>query len=93
MPRMDRLADDGGAAEVKPFDKAQSRFNALSPTVIQTVKSFSSAAGKVLEVDVPLLLRVALAAARLNKALAQGRLTESYEAQGELNKLIEESLQ
>lgn len=73
---------------MKPFSKIASRYGSLSPEVIMTVKSFSSAAGKVLETDVPLLIRVALAAMALNRALAQGRT--GYDEQGELNKLIEE---
>ena len=71
---------------MKPFDKAASRISSVSPTVIQTIKTFSPAAAKIVEVDAPLLIRVAMAAMALNKALAQGRT--AYAEQGELNRLI-----
>lgn len=78
---------------MKPFDRMRSRHGSISDTTLMTIKSFSSAAATCIERDMPLLIRVAQAAMRLNTALAQGRLSESYEAQGELNKLLEESLQ
>lgn len=73
---------------MKPLDPLKARLGSLSPLTMDRVGATSPTARLILVTSVPHLIRVYEAARELCVALARGE--RAYEAQGDLEMILEE---